>query len=106
MTMQGYEALKAEPLAENVIGIDDFSKVDLRVARVLSAEDVPQAKKLLKLVLGLGGDVRRTAAEFARFSKHDGEIYPQFDAWLNEAANVVRKLLLDTPVDPSRRVST
>lgn len=49
------------------------------------------------------GDVRKTAAQFARFSKHDGDIYPQFDAWLNEAANVVRRLLLDTPVDPSRR---
>jgi phytoene dehydrogenase-like protein len=49
------------------------------------------------------GDSRRTAEEFARFSKRDGEIYPQFDAWLNEAANIVRKLLLDTPVDPARR---
>ena len=49
------------------------------------------------------GDLRKTAAQFARFSRHDGEIYPQFDAWLNEAANVVRRLLLDTPVDPTRR---
>ena len=48
------------------------------------------------------GDVRKTAAQFARFSRHDGEIYPEFDAWLNEAANIVRMLLLDTPVDPSR----
>ncbi len=54
------EPLKAEPLAENVIAIDDFVKVDLRVARVLTAEDVPQAKKLLKLTLGLGGEQRRT----------------------------------------------
>jgi len=29
------------------------------------------------------GDVRKTAAQFARFSKHDGDIYPQCDAWLN-----------------------
>src|SRR6188508_3785775 len=49
------------------------------------------------------GDVRRTAAEFARFSRHDGAVYPEFDAWLNEAAAIVRKLLLDTPVDPARR---
>ena len=49
------------------------------------------------------GDVARTAQQFGRFSKHDGEIYPQFDAWLNEAADIVRKLLLDTPVDPTRR---
>jgi len=53
------EPLRAEPLAET-IGIEDFAKVDLRVARVLSAEEVPGAKKLLKLTLSLGGDHRRT----------------------------------------------
>lgn len=52
-------ALEAEPLAE-VCNIDDFANVDLRVARVLSAEEVPGAKKLLKLTLGLGGNERRT----------------------------------------------
>ena len=42
------------------ISIDEFTKVDLRVARVIAAEDVPQAKKLLKLTLSLGGPHRRT----------------------------------------------
>jgi methionyl-tRNA synthetase len=54
----GPEALAAEPLAAECT-IDDFAKVDLRVARVVSAVDVPEAKKLLKLTLSLGGDVRR-----------------------------------------------
>ncbi|MFP6669167.1 MAG: methionine--tRNA ligase [Pirellulales bacterium] len=53
------EALEAEPLADECT-IDDFMKVDLRVARVLSAERVPEARKLLKLTLGLGGDEVRT----------------------------------------------
>ena len=53
------QPLLAEPLAET-ISIDDFAKVDLRVARVLAAEDVPEAKKLLKLTLSLGGQQRRT----------------------------------------------
>ena len=39
--------------------IDDFAKVDLRVARVVAAEEVPEAKKLLKLTLSLGGDETR-----------------------------------------------
>ena len=52
-------AVAAEPL-EPTCSFDDFTKVDLRVARVLSAEDVPEAKKLLKLTLGLGGEHRRT----------------------------------------------
>ena len=51
--------LQAEPLLTDLISIDDFTKVDLRVARVLTAEEVPGAKKLLKLTLSLGGDVRR-----------------------------------------------
>src|SRR5205823_1659333 len=49
--------LQAEPLLADLISIDEFAKVDLRVARVLAAEEVPGAKKLLKLTLGLGGDV-------------------------------------------------
>jgi methionyl-tRNA synthetase len=48
-----------EPLADEIT-IDEFVKIDLRVARVLNAEDVPDARKLLKLTLGLGGDVTRT----------------------------------------------
>ncbi|MDX1947090.1 MAG: methionine--tRNA ligase [Pirellulaceae bacterium] len=51
--------LVAEPLVADLISIDDFTKVDLRVARVVAAEEVPEAKKLLKLTLSLGGDVRR-----------------------------------------------
>jgi phytoene dehydrogenase-like protein len=50
----------------------------------------------------LSGDVSRTAREFGRFSRRDGAAYAEFDAYLNEAAGVVRKLLFDTPVDPSR----
>jgi phytoene dehydrogenase-like protein len=49
------------------------------------------------------GDVGRTAREFSRFSPRDGAIYPEFDAYINEAAGIVRKLLLETPVDPTRR---
>ncbi|RIK83889.1 MAG: methionine--tRNA ligase [Planctomycetota bacterium] len=52
-------ALAAEPLTSEC-SIDDFAKVDLRVARILSAEDVPEARKLLKLTVSLGGDVKRT----------------------------------------------
>jgi methionyl-tRNA synthetase len=53
------EPLLAEPLAET-ISFDQFAQVDLRVARVIAAEDVPGAQKLLKLILGLGGGHRRT----------------------------------------------
>jgi methionyl-tRNA synthetase len=53
------DVLAQEPLAAECT-IDDFSKVDLRVARVLSAELVPTADRLLKLTVSLGGSERRT----------------------------------------------
>jgi methionyl-tRNA synthetase len=52
-------ALAAEPLAPEC-SIDDFAKVDLRVARVINAEHIPEANKLLKLTVSLGGDTTRT----------------------------------------------
>lgn len=56
----GPEALATEPLVAERISIDEFTKVDLRVARVVSAEEVPKAKKLLKLTVSMGGDQQRT----------------------------------------------
>ena len=53
------QPLKDEPLADE-ISFDEFAKVDLRVARVLKAEHIKEAKKLLKLTLGLGGGETRT----------------------------------------------
>ncbi|OHB81739.1 MAG: methionine--tRNA ligase [Planctomycetes bacterium RBG_16_64_10] len=53
------EPLQHEPLAPECT-IDDFAKVDLRVARVIAAADVPEARKLVRLTLSLGGDVQKT----------------------------------------------
>ncbi|MBI3222894.1 MAG: methionine--tRNA ligase [Nitrosomonadales bacterium] len=47
------------PIAET-IGIDDFMKVDLRVARIVNAEHVEGAEKLLKLTLDIGEAQPRT----------------------------------------------
>jgi phytoene dehydrogenase-like protein len=48
-------------------------------------------------------DLAKTQAEFARFSRHDADIYPEFARELELSANVVRKLLFETPVDPTKR---
>ncbi|SHL90596.1 methionine--tRNA ligase [Vreelandella subglaciescola] len=50
-------ALAADPIAEEV-SFDDFSKVDLRIARIAKAEYVKGADKLLQLTLDLGGETR------------------------------------------------
>ena len=42
------------------IGIDDFAKIELRVARILNAEAVEGSDKLLKLTLDLGESEPRT----------------------------------------------
>lgn len=52
------EPLEAEPLSET-INFDDFMKVDLRVGRIIEAEHIKEAKKLLKLKISLGGDQTR-----------------------------------------------
>ena len=47
------------PIAETV-SIDDFSKIDLRIARIVNAEHVAGAEKLLKLTLDIGEKQPRT----------------------------------------------
>jgi methionyl-tRNA synthetase len=58
-TLAPVAAAKAEKPAQEAspspkISIDDFLKVDLRVAKILSAEIVPDSTKLLKLSLDIG----------------------------------------------------
>ena len=47
-----------EPLAPTIT-IDDFAKLDLRVAKVLKCEAVPESNKLLKFQLDLGFETRQ-----------------------------------------------
>jgi methionyl-tRNA synthetase len=50
-----------EPIGET-INIDDFAKLDLRVARIINAEHVEGADKLVKLQLDLGNEQRQVFA--------------------------------------------
>ncbi len=58
---------KPETLPE--ITIDDFMKVELRVAEVIHAEPVKKANKLLKLQLDLGYEKRQVVSGIAQFYK-------------------------------------
>lgn len=42
-----------------MISFDEFQKIDLRVAKIISAEPVPGSEKLLKLVIDLGDETRQ-----------------------------------------------
>jgi methionyl-tRNA synthetase len=57
----------AAPQPSEFITIDDFVKVDLRVAQVLVAERVPKADKLLRLEVDLGYEKRQILAGIAQF---------------------------------------
>ncbi|MBM40347.1 MAG: methionine--tRNA ligase [Acidobacteria bacterium] len=48
------------------VSFDDFLKVELRVARVTSAEAIPKSKKLLKVTVEVGGAERTLVAGIAR----------------------------------------
>jgi methionyl-tRNA synthetase len=47
------------------ISIDDFAKVELRVGQIKSAERIPGADKLLKLMVDIGDEVRQVLAGIA-----------------------------------------
>ncbi len=63
------EIEKPEGLA--LIGIEDFMKVELRVAKILECEPVPKAKKLLKLRVDLGYEQRQVVSGIAKFYAPD-----------------------------------
>ncbi|SHE57047.1 methionine--tRNA ligase [Caloramator proteoclasticus] len=62
------EEKKMEPI-KSEITIDDFSKIDLRVAKVLECERIEGADKLLKLKVNLGGEQRQVVSGIAKHFK-------------------------------------
>lgn len=56
---------------DGLITIDDFAKIDLRLAKVLEAEKVEGAEKLLKLKVELGNEVRQVVSGIAKHYQPD-----------------------------------
>ena len=52
--------VKVEPLFEDMVDFDTFSKSDFRVVKVKNCEEVPKSKKLLKFTLDDGSGEDRT----------------------------------------------
>ena len=70
------EAPKAEEAPElpemlPEISYDDFSKLDLRLAKVISCEEVPKSKKLLKFTLDLGTEQRTVLSGIKKWFSPD-----------------------------------
>ena len=70
--MENIVAAKAKEPAKEVIAYDDFAKMDIRAGTILAAEKVAKAKKLLKLTIDTGLDVRTVVSGIAEsFSPED-----------------------------------
>ena len=54
-----------EPIKEEIT-IEDFEKIDMRVVKVLECEPMKKSKKLLKLKVDLGGEVRQVISGIAQ----------------------------------------
>jgi len=64
---------KKEPVL-NLITIDDFKKVNLKVARVIECERVPKSKKLLKLKLKVGDREKQIVSGISEYYKPENLI--------------------------------
>jgi len=51
---------------ENKITFEEFSKVELRVGKILSAENLPRYNKILRLTVDLGGEKREIMSGLAK----------------------------------------
>ena len=65
-TTESVDTSNIPPLKEN-ISYDDFEKLDLRVAKVVSCEKVPKSKKLLKFVLDIGLEERTVLSGISQY---------------------------------------
>ncbi|WP_312884281.1 methionine--tRNA ligase [Clostridium psychrophilum] len=59
-----------EPVKEEIT-IEDFNKIDMRVVKVLECEPMKKSKKLLKLKVDLGGEVRQVISGIAKNYKSE-----------------------------------
>ncbi|WP_299105170.1 methionine--tRNA ligase [uncultured Tenacibaculum sp.] len=105
-----------EPQKET-IEFDDFTKMDMRVGTILEAEKVAKAKKLLKLKVDVGIDVRTIVSGIAESFKPEDIVGQQVTVLCNLAPRKIRGvesqgmiLMTDTPdgklafVQPSEKV--
>ncbi len=65
------------------ISYDEFSMIELRVAKVMEAEAIPKAKKLLKLKVDCAGEVRQVIAGISQYYKPEELVGKQIVILMN-----------------------
>ena len=102
---------------KETIGFDDFTKLDIRIGTILEAEKVAKTKKLLKLKVDVGIDVRTIVSGIAESFSPEEIIGQQVSVLVNLAPRKIRGvesqgmiLMTDTPdgklafVEPEKEV--
>ncbi|WP_299217112.1 methionine--tRNA ligase [uncultured Dokdonia sp.] len=79
----------AEPQKET-IGFEDFSKIDMRVGTIIEAEKMPKTKKLLKLTVDTGIDVRTIVSGIAESFTAEEVIGKKVTVLVNLAPRALR----------------
>ncbi|NOT38300.1 MAG: methionine--tRNA ligase [Saprospiraceae bacterium] len=78
------------PVPKSEISYDEFMKMDIRTARILHAERVPKADKLLKLELDLGYETRTVVSGIAEHYEPEKIIGQEVSLLANLAPRVIR----------------
>jgi methionyl-tRNA synthetase len=61
--------MQGKRMAEQEISFSDFEKLDLRVGKVVEATQVPESKKLIKLLVDFGTEKRQAVAGLLKYYK-------------------------------------
>ena len=81
------------PAAKEDVSYDDFVKMDLRVVTVLAAEKVAKTKKLLKLKVNTGTDVREIVSGIAEYYEPESLVGRQVLMLINLAPKEIKGVL-------------
>ena len=65
------------------ISFEEFQKLDLRVGKIISAEEIPKARSLLKLIVDFGTEQRQAVAGIKQYYKPEDIIGKKYVFILN-----------------------
>jgi methionine--tRNA ligase beta chain len=78
---------------QDTITIDDFKRLQIRIATVVAAEPVPKSTKLLKLTLDVGGETRTIVAGIAEDYAPDQLVGKQIPVLVNLQPALIRGIV-------------
>ncbi len=83
-------AAATPPVVPEKIGIDDFTKVEMRVGQIKTAERIVGADKLLKLTVDIGTEIRQICAGIAQYYEPESLIGRKVAVVVNLAPRKLR----------------